>query len=228
MTKKYPGMLIAALLAGMLGLAFVIARLNLADDRNPDSAELRALQNRLHLLETQLAKGREKTGLGLDSSANARFAHEKSPDMQAKHAVTEPTPGASLPGVGLQGQPEDAQSAAERRQREASILENAFANEALDAAATNTFTQSMKDSMVSDELAGTQIVNAECRASLCRVAVLHKSDGDMEAFLGNIHAVEGFSDAEAYWQRESHADGSSSMTLFVARQGHRLPQYAMR
>ena len=63
MTKKYPGMLIVALLAGMIGLAFVIARLNLADD----SAELRALQNRLHLMETQLAKnkGREKTGLGL-------------------------------------------------------------------------------------------------------------------------------------------------------------------
>ena len=225
MTKKYPGMLIAALLAGMIGLAFVIARLNLADD----SAELRALQNRLHLMETQLAKnkGREKTGLGFDSSANARLAHEKSPDIQAKHAVAEPTPDASLPGVGPQGQPEDAQSAAERRQREAGILEIAFANEALDAAATNTFTQSMKDSKVIDEFAGTQIVNAECRASLCRVAVLHKSDGDMEAFLDNIHAVEGFSDAEAYWQRQSHADGSSSMTLFVARQGHRLPQYAM-
>ena len=84
----------------------------------------------------------------------------------------------------------------------------------------------MKDSKVIDEFAGTQIVNAECRASraVWRVAQERWRHG---AFLDNIHAVEGFSDAEAYWQRQSHADRSSSMTLFVARQGHRLPQYAM-
>ncbi len=229
MAKKSWGIISAVFLAAVIGLVFGLARLNVLDNRNSDSADLDALQNRLRSLEAQLAntRGRE-SGVGLDTSPNSRLAREKSQGMQAKPALTKPTPGASTPAVGRQGQPEDAQSAAERRQREAGIMENAIANEVLDVAATNTFTQSLKESLVRDESAGTQIVNAECRASLCRVAVLHKSDDDMEAFLDSIQGVEGLSDAEAYWQRQPNPDGSSSMTLYIARQGQRLPQYAMR
>ena len=229
MAKKSWGIISAVCLAAVIGLAFGLARLDVANDRNSDSADLDALQNRLQSLEAQLAntRGRE-TERGLDTSPDARLAREKSKDMQAKPALTEPTPGASVPGAGHQGKPEDAQSAAERRQREAGVLENALANEVLDVAATNTFTQSLKESLVRDEFAGTQIVNAECRASLCRVVVLHNSSDDMEKFLGSIQDLEAFSDSEAYWQQRPNADGSSSMTLFVARQGHQLPQYAMR
>ena len=108
------------------------------------------------------------------------------------------------------------------------MLEQTLSAEQIDVAASNTFAEGVKQALGgAPELAGNQLVDAQCRATLCRIAVLQRSDDDVDSFLGSVGNLPGFENTETYWQREVNADGSSMMTMYVARQGHKLPDYQM-
>jgi hypothetical protein len=122
----------------------------------------------------------------------------------------------------------DADAAAERRRFEAAVLERTLAAEQVDVAASNTFAQGLTQALGSQqELAGSRLLGAECRVSLCRIAVLQTDMEDVETFLGNVGNLPGFGDTDTYWQRQLNADGSSVMTMYVARPGHPMPDYRM-
>ena len=122
----------------------------------------------------------------------------------------------------------DPAAAAERRRYEAGVIEQTLAAQQIDVAASNTFAEGLKQAFGGQEaLAGNQLLDAQCRATLCRIAVLQRSDDDVELFLGSVGSLPGFENTETYWQRELNADGSSVMTMYVARQGQELPDYQM-
>ena len=122
----------------------------------------------------------------------------------------------------------DAAAAAERRRYEAGVVEQTLSAQQIDVAASNTFAEGLKQAFgAQEELAGNQLIDAQCRATLCRIAVLQRSDDDVDSFLGSSGSLPGFENTETYWQRELNADGSSVMTMYVARQGQKLPDYQM-
>jgi hypothetical protein len=120
----------------------------------------------------------------------------------------------------------DPVALAERRRYEAGVLEQAMAAQQIDVAGSNTFAAGLTQAFGEQpDLAGSQLLNAECRATLCRIALLQHSDEDVDAFLGQIGTLPGFENTETHWQRQLNADGSSVMTMYVARPGHKLPDY---
>jgi hypothetical protein len=195
--------------------------------RETDEGQVSEIQRRLESVEGRVAAP-QVTGL-LQSAVASRDHVTTSPVMSQDANLP---PGAHA-GVMQADQVvpafADPAAAAERRRYEAGVLEQALAAEQIDVAASNTFAQGLTQAFGgAPELAGNQLVNAQCRATLCRIAVLQRSDDDMESFLGNVGSLPGLEDTETYWQREINADGSSVMTMYVARSGHKLPDYGMR
>ena len=69
---------------------------------------------------------------------------------------------------------------------------------------------------------GGELVDVECRQSVCRVESIHSDEQSLDAFL-----EEGFSavqwDYEGVTEVEHHADGTSSVIMMVSREGYKLP-----
>lgn len=194
-------------------------------DRDPgtDASRLSELQRRLDAVEGRIAtppapaaRAAAPTGPGTGPAK----APEADAPVQAR--------AFEVPGEGAPSAFVDAAADAERRRYEAGVFERALAAEQIDVAASNTFAQGLEQAFGgAQELAGNQLIDAQCRASLCRIAVLHRSDDDVDAFLGSVGSLPGLENTDTYWQRELNADGSSVMTMYVARQGHALPDYQM-
>jgi hypothetical protein len=122
----------------------------------------------------------------------------------------------------------DPVAAAEKRRYEAGVFEETLSAEPMDVAATNTLAQSLTQTIGgTPELAGNQLVDTQCRATLCRIAVLQRSDDDVDAFLGSVNNLPEFANTATYWQRKLNPDGSSVMTMYISRQGQKLPDYEM-
>lgn len=212
--------IVLAIVCALGGAA--VAALLIDRDAGTDTAQVSDLQRRLAAVEGRVAT----------PPAPARVAGP----------VERPSEGAKAPGADQPLQPRefavpdegtpsplaDAVADAERRRYEAGVFERVLAAEQVDVAASNTFVQGLKQAFGgAQELAGNQLIDAQCRASLCRMAVLHRSDEDVDAFLGSIGSLPGLENTDTYWQRELNADGSSVMTMYVARPGHPLPDYQM-
>jgi hypothetical protein len=215
-------MLLAAVCA--IGGA-VVAALLMDRGRDADEDQVAALQRRLDTLESRAAVPQLPSGAPGTVGRRDQVATSPASDHTIKRS--DPRAGArpeeqAVPPFA------DAVADAERRRYEAGVFEQTLSVEQIDVAASNTFAAGLSQAFgVEPELAGNQLVDAQCRATLCRIAVLQRSDEDVESFLGSLGSLPGFENTDTYWQRELNADGSSVMTMYVARQGHKLPDYRM-
>ena len=57
--------------------------------------------------------------------------------------------------------------------------------------------------------------------------MLQRSDDDVDSLPGHVGTLPGFENTETHWQRQLNADGSSVMTMYIARPGQKLPDYEM-
>jgi hypothetical protein len=203
----------------------VIAVLLMARGHDADEVKVSALQPRLDDLEGRAAATQAPRGV----SGTVRLRDQGAPPATRDHTGE---PSNSRP-VAMPDEPTappfmDPAAAAERRRYEAGVLEETLSAERVDVAATNTFAQGLSQALGGNpELAGNQLIDAQCRATLCRIAVLQLNDEDVDAFLGNVGTLPGLENTETYWQRTLNSDGTSVMTMYVARQGHKLPEYQM-
>lgn len=209
-----------AILCALVGAG--VAALLMGRDGGTDADQVSELQRRLAVLEGKVAvpASPERTTVAPVVLPSDRLARPSGagqpPQAPAVAAPDEPT---SLPYA-------DTAADAERRRYEAGVFEQALAAEQVDVSASNTFTQGLTQAFGgAPELAGNQLLDAQCRVSLCRIAVLHRTDDDMDSFLANVGSLPGLENTDTYWQRELNADGSSVMTMYVARRGHALPDY---
>jgi hypothetical protein len=202
----------------------VLATLLMSRGHDADEAKVSALQERLEALES-LAPG-PQAATGVPGTVGSR--EQGAPPATRDHADTRPGLRAgTMPDEPTAPPPfMDPAAAAEQRQNEARALEATLSAERLDVAATNTFAQGLTEAFGGvPELAGNQLIDTQCRETLCRIALLHRSEEDVDSFLSNVGSLPGLENTESYWQRVVNADGSSVMTMYVARQGHRLPDY---
>jgi hypothetical protein len=203
----------------------IVAALLMARGRDADEAQVAALQRRLDSLESRAVIPRAPSG-GPGTVA-LRDQEAKPPGVSDHLDSRSHSVAGAPPGVTPAPPFMDPVAAAEQRRYEAGVFEQTLSAEGIDVAATNTFSQGLTQAMSGNpELAGSQLVDAQCRVSLCRIAVLQHSDDDVDAFLGSVGSIPGL-DTDTYWQRQVNADGSSVMTMYVARPGHKLPDYQM-
>jgi hypothetical protein len=198
----------------------------MARGRDADDAQVAALQRRLDTLESRAAAPRAPSGVpGTVALRDQATAQPSTRDHNEKRS----NPGAgAMPDEQAVPSFMDPAAAAERRRYAAGVLEQTMAAQQIDVAGSNTFAAGLTQALGDDpELAGNQLLNAQCRATLCRIAVLQRSDEDVESFLGHVATLPGFGDTETHWQRQLNADGSSVMTMYIARPGHQLPDYEM-
>jgi hypothetical protein len=208
-------------IGGAVAAALLVGRGR--DEADPRVAQLqRRLDAVEHRAAAPLAPGVPGTVLPRDeaaASAETRLDRGSSPGLPAVPMSDQQVLPAFV----------DAAAAAERRRYEAGVLEQTLSSEQLDVAASNTFAAGLSQAFgAAPELAGNQLVDAECRTSLCRIAVLQRNDDDVDSFLSSVGSLPGLENTDTYWQRELNGDGSSVMTMYVARPGHELPDYRMR
>jgi len=205
----------------LCALGGVLVAIWLSRTHSAGEDQLATLRRRIDALETQL--GATQTARRPSSSIESIEAISRS----AKSLEQSPTSpdAASLEHV-VVPLVEDAATAAARRQYEAGVLEQTLSTEQIDGSTSATFTADLEQALDAEvELAGYQLVDAQCRVTLCRFAVLNRSGDDAESLLGHLGSIPGLGNTEIYWQRHPNADGSSLMTLYAAREGHKLPDY---
>ncbi len=199
-----------------------VATLVIDRDADTDASQVSALQRRLAAVENRVATRQSQQREGPVEPPVQRTQRPASSEPLEPRAFAVPDEQVLSPLA-------EAAADAERRRYEAGVFEQALAAEQVDVSASNAFAQGLTQAFGGvPELAGNQLLDAQCRVSLCRIAVLHRSDDDMESFLGSIGNLPGLENTDTYWQREIHADGSSVMTMYVARTGHALPDYQVQ
>jgi hypothetical protein len=205
--------------------AAVVAALLMARGRDAEDIRVSTLQRRLETLEGRVAMSEALSGgpstVALRDQGTPSATRDQAEELQSLRAAAMPGEQAALPFM-------DPNAAAERRRYEAGVIEQTLATQQIDVSASNSFAVDLTHAFGEEpELAGNQLLDAECRATLCRIAVLQRSDEDVDLFLGHVGTLPGFDNTETYWQRQLNADGSSVMTMYVARQGQKLPDYEM-
>lgn len=84
-------------------------------------------------------------------------------------------------------------------------------------------TEAIRDAFSSEQLAGVSAGDVSCRETLCRVEV-HSSDRmNIEEMEMQLPFLVGDQLPRATMQQTEHADGSVSVVMFLAREGHAFP-----
>ncbi len=196
-------------------------------DRGADEGQLSALQRRIDALESRVAAPQAPSRV--PGTVERRDQGATPPGVRDQPELRSDSRAGAMPAEQAVPPFADAAAAAERRRYEGGVFEQTLSAEQIDVAASNTFAEGLKQAFGGEEeLAGTQLIDAQCRVTLCRIAVLQRSDDDVESFLGHVGTLPGLENTETYWQREVNADGSSVMTMYVMRPGHKLPDYQVR
>jgi hypothetical protein len=96
--------------------------------------------------------------------------------------------------------------------------------ESIDAAWSNEAVDALKEAFTSQELSATGLQDIECRATLCRIEVVHADEEKRREFERTFVEKVAPVLPSAVMHTEEHEDGSSATTVYLARQGHQLPR----
>ena len=107
-----------------------------------------------------------------------------------------------------------------------SSFENHFSNQSTDTTWAQSTEQALQSALNDDIFSNSQFNNISCRASLCKIDTQHKDIDSELVFLEQINSKAGFNDTESFYTRDIKASGSIIMTLYISRDGHRLPRFS--
>jgi len=113
-----------------------------------------------------------------------------------------------------------------RQQREQASVKLAeyFQTEAADSAWSPKITGLIQDSFLNTEkLADVRLINGDCRATLCRIEVLVDNPEQILQFETELPALIGEELPRMTTFTEEQGNGSSRVTVYLARKGYKLP-----
>ena len=105
-----------------------------------------------------------------------------------------------------------------------STIETSLHNEPVDSQWVTETRAVIADTFASEEFAGADLTNIECRTSLCRVEVLHESMQSVADFDSKWPHKLATVLPNALIDRMELDDGSVSTLIYLARMGYNLPQ----
>ena len=112
-----------------------------------------------------------------------------------------------------------------RQQRDATVtqIEGRLVTEEPDTTWSNQSMASLQANLQAPTLSGSHFSDMSCGSSLCRVAFVHDNEEAEDTFMEEMVAFETFANTETFYTRTQQADGSVAVTMYVARQGQKLP-----
>jgi len=80
----------------------------------------------------------------------------------------------------------------------------------------------ISDAFSREEWQQSSLIGAQCKSTVCRVDVLHNDSESEQRFMAGLSGSEAFADTTGMFQRTENPDGTTSVTLYVARPGQSL------
>lgn len=171
------------------------------------------LQNRVNLAETAASAQEVSSGPQQQAASEAQSAQpeamEQRPETPERRAET-----------ALRDQEEQDRI---YQQQTIAALDEQLATEEYDTDWDSNVKAELDQNLKLDSFNGTRVSNVECKSTLCRVALTHTNAEAETLFFENLGNLPMMKNTRAYYQRETNADGSTSMVLYVAREGKSLP-----
>lgn len=89
----------------------------------------------------------------------------------------------------------------------------------------NNITDRVQNAFISEELAGSQLSNIECRSTLCRIEVQHDNKSQYDQFnLWFPMKIAEYIQSMAGNETTKEADGKIVSSIFLVRKGHTMPK----
>jgi hypothetical protein len=83
------------------------------------------------------------------------------------------------------------------------------------------------DAVASEELAATSVQDVECRATLCRVEVVHESLEAKSAFEQQFFTAVAQVLPQAMLHTATHEDGSARTVMYLLRDSYDFPEFGI-
>lgn len=190
----------------------------------------KAAELRIGELETQLRAVQKQLELNEQARAEASPVDRNvgSPEPSAKTAMTnlELAPQSPRPTVDSTENELDALAAIEAEERQIrkarQTLDEQLASEEVDTQWSNSVMMTLKEAWTEPTFTGSQIDSIDCRSTLCRINISNRDSTSDEAFGDSYWSVPPFTQGPSFYNRIENADGSTSWTIYVARERHEL------
>lgn len=186
-------------------------------DATARDAQLRNLQEQVAALQKRLADA-EASMVHTAPAPGGNERANTTPPITDDTAQPAPTPSAQP-----MTEEERADAAKAMRENTLATLETQLAGEELDAGWAGNFQTQLEQGLKSESFAGTRLSAVTCKSSLCRVTLAHDNADMQEQFFEHMLELPVMANTQAYYQREDHPDGSTSLVLYIAREGQTLP-----
>jgi Skp family chaperone for outer membrane proteins len=181
-------------------------------------ADLAALQRELQAVRVAQSS---------DTTAELRDLRTKLAQLQQQldSSATRESASAASQGEAALESPE----AAEQQEREhtrqlVAFLNGQFQSEAIDTQWGTQAEAQITDTFSLEALRASRLRSVRCQATMCQVEVDHINTDAERAFMTQLGKLEAFVNAEAFYERTDHDNGSVAVRIYVARSGHRLPE----
>jgi hypothetical protein len=170
----------------------------------------------------------EPDSVGQDTArVSARDANNETVD------VTVPIPALpdqyQLSEVNLDSYQTDEQNDQDSRENLVATLEQQFSDEPYDNVWSSATEQELMNSFYEAKLEGTQLSEAKCRTTFCRIDVNHADPEAEQRFLAAFAASGKFvnDDKGGFYHHVKDPNGGTRTVFFYARKGHQLPVGSM-
>ncbi|MDO9103904.1 MAG: hypothetical protein Q7U57_02970 [Methylovulum sp.] len=169
------------------------------------------------LKETVTAmEGRLKRTEAIISQLRSDLAHVA--ETSAESFRQEPMPNKTLTTAEIE------RLNSQQREHAAAALTESFQMETMDSAWAPKITGMIQDSFLnSEKLAELRLIHADCRATLCRIEVTVDNPEQMLQFEAQLPTLIGAELPRMTTFTEEQGDGSSRVTVYLARKGYKLP-----
>lgn len=217
--------------AGTFFLAgyFFTPRVNSVERAADFSADVALLQSKIDGLGNEVERLKRENH-SLNSHFNSDAATPKgnfSPPLQdeTSQGKIEPRTPATPEAAAAFAQQKPLSEADEERylQTVSAGYDSALASEELDQQWATSEESGFRDRLRTNAPPGTDLGNIDCRSTLCRVVLNHSTDDAKEQLMSSLHTVVGARHSQVFYRYVYNPDGTVSTTLYVSRDGERLP-----
>ena len=81
----------------------------------------------------------------------------------------------------------------------------------------------LREAIDQEKFANSAFAEIDCRSTLCRMDISHADFNSENLFLQEFFGDTGFTSMDVFYTREEYTDGSVDVTMYMSRDGHRLP-----
>lgn len=200
-----------------------------AESGDGDARELAALRQDIVRLGAELASLRQESGAGTMHSELSRLQNEVRGLRQRLEDSDKlaSDDDADVTDTGPETPKDREVLAQEQQQRHferMQVIETSFQREPIDTQWSADTANLINQALERDELKQTQVVDTECRSTLCRLEITHP---DLDA-AGEFEHLFPMQVAKTLPQMSYHHqqldDGSTSTVIYMARESYALPE----